>query len=65
MKVDVKDLKKAITWVETNTVADKITLYIGDNKLSIGTMDKYQSQVEIILYEDSSMLPKIKRTEVL
>lgn len=65
MKVDVKELKKALTWVDTNTNVDKISLYIGDNKLVITTMDKYQSQVEIILYEDSSMMAKIKRTEVL
>jgi len=65
MKVDVKELKKALAWVESNTTVDKVNLYIGDNKLVITTMDKYQSQVEIILYEDSSMMAKIKRTEVL
>lgn len=65
MKVDLKDLKKAIQWFEANTNADKIDFYMGDNKLTITSLDKYSSQVEIVLYEDSSMLPKIKKTEVL
>lgn len=65
MKVDMKDLKKALLWIEANTNADKIKIYIGDNKMSITTMDKYDAQVEIILYEDSSMMPKIKKAEFL
>lgn len=65
MKIHLKDLKRAIEWFETNTNADKITLYAGDNKLSMTVLDKYSAQVEILLYEDSSMLPKIKKTDVL
>lgn len=65
MKIDIRDVKKAVQWVEGNTNADIVDFYIGDNKLVITTMDKYQAQVEIIIYENSSMLTKIKKTEVL
>ena len=65
MKLDARDLKKAIQWVEANTNADIVDFYIGDNKAVITTIDKYSTQVEIILYENSSMLAKIKKTEVL
>jgi hypothetical protein len=65
MKIDVKDLKKALQWIEENTHAEKVSLYMGDNKLTITTMDKYEAQVEIILYENSSMMPKIKKTDLL
>lgn len=65
MKFDLKDLKKAVSWVEANTNSDKIDIYITDNKLIIATADKYQAQVEIILYEGASMMPKIKKTDLL
>lgn len=65
MKIDVKDLKKAVAWVEANTNADKVDLYIGDNKLIITTSDKYEAQVEIVIYEGASMMPKIKKTDLL
>lgn len=65
MKIDIRDVKKAVQWVESNTKTDIVDFYIGDNKLVITTIDKYSTQVEIILYENSSMLAKIKKTEVL
>lgn len=65
MKVDIKDVKKALNWLESNTNADIVDFYIGDNKLAITTIDKYQAQVEIVIYENSSMMPKIKKTDIL
>lgn len=65
MKLDIRDIKKAVQWVEANTNADIVDFYIGDNKLVITTADKYQAQVEIIVFENSSMMAKIKKTEVL
>lgn len=65
MKVDVKDIKKALNWIESNTNVESVNLYIGDNKLVISTMDKYSAQVEIVLFEGSSMMPKIKKTDLL
>ena len=65
MKVDIKDVKKALNWLESNTNADIVDFYIGDNKLAITTIDKYQAQVEIVIYENSSMMPNIKKTDIL
>lgn len=65
MKFDVKDLKKAIQWIESNTYAESVNLYMGDNKLTVSTLDKYEAQVEIVLYENGSMMPKIKKTDLL
>lgn len=65
MKIDLKDIKKAIAWVDANTNADKVDFYLGDSKLVITTLDKYQAHVEIVLYEDSTMMPKIKKTDIL
>lgn len=65
MKLDMKELKKAINWIEINTNQDKVDFYIGDGKLIITTLDKYSSQVEIILFEETSMMAKIKKTEIL
>jgi hypothetical protein len=65
MKIDLKDLKKAVQWIESNTNADKVQVYIGDNKLNISTMDKFGAQVEIIIFDEASMMPKIKKTDLL
>ena len=61
-------LEKAIKWVEGNTNATAVKLHIINDttsKLYIDCDDKYGSSIEIVLYEDGTMLPKIKRTEVL
>lgn len=66
VKIDLKELKKAIQWVEVNTNDISINLFTGDgNKLVITCFDKGGSEVEITLFTDSQMLPKIKKTEVL
>jgi hypothetical protein len=65
MKIDIKDLKKALQWLEANTHSESVNLYMGDNKLTVSTLDKYEAQVEIVLYENGSMMPKIKKTDLL
>lgn len=68
MKVSIDELKKAVKWVEANSNATAIKVHIindSTSKLYIDCDDKYGSSIEIVLYEDGTMLPKIKRTEVL
>lgn len=65
MKIDLKDLKKAIAWIEANTKAETINFYSLDGKLYLSTFDKYQADVQITIYEGSTMMPKITKTEVL
>lgn len=65
MKIDLKDIEKAMTWIKTNANSDQAVFEIIDNKLIISAMDKYQSSVEIIIYESGTMMPKIKKTDML
>jgi len=68
MRVDLDQLKKAITWIEANSNDVVLNVFIENDstsKLHLTCSDKYASSVEIILYADGTMLPKIKRTEVL
>jgi len=66
MKISLEELKRAVAWIEANSrdIQVRLETYEG-NKLHLKCMDKYESEVEITLFENSSMLPKIKKTEVL
>jgi len=67
VKVDIKDLKKAIAWFEANTKAETIALhnYGHSDKLFIETFDKYDASVQITIFESGTMMPKITKTEIL
>jgi hypothetical protein len=66
LKIDLTQLKKAIQWIEANTNEVAVQIYTGDsNKLILRSIDRLGSEVEITLYNDSTMLPKIKKTEIL
>ncbi len=66
LKIDLAQLKKAVQWIEGNTNEITIQIYSGDmSKLLLKTTDRLGNEVEITLYSDSQMLPKIKKTEVL
>lgn len=67
MKIDIKDLKKALDWIEANTKAEYVYLhnYGANNKLFIETFDKYEASIQITIFEQGTMMPKITKTEVL
>ena len=70
MRIDIKDLKKAVTWLETYTKEDIVTLVVttsssGGTVLYIDATDKYSTMVEICIYEAGTLLPKIKKTDNL
>lgn len=71
MKIDLKELKAAILWFEGNTNSTYVSIYQYEGKnFSLRSFDRYDSEVEISLFPMSSdgqasMLPKIKKTEVL
>lgn len=70
MRINISDLKKAIKWVEEHTKEEIINVYIvsgfsGSNILSLDCKDKYTKEVEIEIYEAGTLLPKIKKTEIL
>ena len=66
IKVEFKDLKKALGWVEANTNSNYLSVAIDMETLVIRTFDKFETQVEIVIYSDkAAMQPKITRTEIL
>jgi hypothetical protein len=67
VKVDIKDLKKAIAWFEANTKADTLTIYNygTTDKIFLETFDKYEASVQITIFESGTMMPKITKTEIL
>jgi len=67
VKIDIKDLKKAIDWFEANTKSDTLTLhnYGSSDKIFLETFDKYEASVQITIFESGTMMPKITKTEIL
>ena len=66
MRVDINELKKAVQWMETNSRDLKVNIFVYDsNKFTLSCMDKFDNEVEITLFSDGQMLPKIKKTEIL
>lgn len=67
MKIAIKDLKKALEWIEKNSLDTEVKLEMAhDNRnLSIKCQDKYESMVDITLYNESTSHPKIKKEDRL
>lgn len=66
MKVSIRDIKKAISWVEANTNSEMVLVSLEGAKMLIKTSDKYDKIVEIVIYDEStSMLPTITSTDKL
>ena len=64
MKISISDLKKALDWIQQNSNDTHINI-LTIEQFTISCKDKYQAQVEITLFEDSMMLPKIKKEDNL
>lgn len=64
MKISIADLKKAIKKIEEIS-SDSHVQMLMVHQLTIGFKDRYQAQVEITLFNDSNMLPKIRKDELL
>jgi len=66
MKISLEELKKAIGWIEANSRDSHIQILTGDSsKLVLKCADRLDTEVEITLFNDQTMLPKIKKTEIL
>ena len=66
MKISIADLKKAITWVEVNSKDTHVNVTLGQQEgLVLQCQDKYDSHVEIKLFENSNMMPKIRKEDIL
>lgn len=64
MKIAIVDLKKAIKWLETNSNDTHVEIKFIDNML-IQCCDKYLSSIEITLFSESNLLPKIRKEDLL
>jgi hypothetical protein len=65
MKLKLDELKKAISWFEANTDTLYISLQEVNRSAELKAIDKAGAEVVIILFDDGTMMPKIKKTEVL
>lgn len=64
MKISLADLKKAIKKIDEISNDTHINVKWVDNMI-LQFKDKYESQTEITIYEDSRMLPKIRKESLL
>lgn len=66
MKISVADLRKALKWIEANSNDTHVNIEAYSMpRLLFYLKDKYEKQVEITLFADSNMMPKIKKEEIL
>lgn len=62
MKLKLAEIKKALAWIEANSQDSIINLEIDDNResfLKIKCQDRLGTFVEIKVFGDGNMLPKI------
>lgn len=67
MKIKLEDLKKAVQWIEANSrdVQVKIEKDVNDRNMIIKCTDKYDVSVEIKLFNEGSMGPRILKEDNL
>lgn len=65
MKIALKDLKKAVAWIEGNTNAEWVHIEDHTSKLNINSVDRAGAVIEIEIYADSNLMPKIRKTDIL
>lgn len=65
MKISVADLKKAIQWIEANTNESHVRIDVLGPVFTIYAKDKYEQSVDIKLFDDNTMLPKIRKETIL
>lgn len=64
MRIKLSDLKKAVLEAEAKGKDEMINIKI-DSQVYISFEDRYNSQIEIKLFENGNMLPKIRKEDVL
>jgi hypothetical protein len=65
LKVRLSELKKALSWIEANTNVEYITANTDEREMTLKSFDKSDSEIIITIFSDGTMLPKIRKTEVL
>lgn len=67
MKLKIEDLKKALQWIEANSRDVYVTIEKchQDRNLILKCQDKYEVQVEIKLFNEGNMGPRITKEDAL
>lgn len=66
MKLEIKDIDKALNWIKSNTNAVTVQIDILGDKMYIKTVDKYEKFIEIVVHDsDTAMMPLITSTDRL
>lgn len=65
MKIELKDLKKAVKWFDENTNTSFLSIQILSNYIELSALDKQGAEVRIMVYQDSTMMTKIQKTDIL
>lgn len=66
VKVSLKDLEKALKFLQTNSADQSVRLSLEAGKVSLCVYDRLQNGIEIVLYaEELCISPKVSRTETL
>ena len=67
MKIKLEDLKKAVAWIEANTreVIIRFEMHQDGRNLAIKCTDKYDVAVEIKLFNEGTMGPRITKEDAL
>lgn len=67
MKIAVEDLEKTLKWVKANSMDVFLGLELDHSgrNIVLKCQDKYQSHVEITLFSESNMKPKIRKEDIL
>jgi hypothetical protein len=66
VKIKLEDLKKAVQWMEANS--KDIVIHVSENSdryLVLKCQDRYDVQVEIKLFNDGTMGPRITKEDSL
>jgi hypothetical protein len=67
VKIDLKELKKAVQWIESNTNEVQVDLQMDmdGRNLNLKVVDKLGVEVTIKLFNDSSMKARIRKEDIL
>lgn len=66
MKIKLEDLKKAVQWAEANSRDVMIVVKANDDRyLTLSCADRYDVSVEIKVFSEGSMGPRITKEEAL
>lgn len=67
MKIDLKELRKALNWIESNTMEVTVDFQNDPDgrNLNLKVTDKLGVEVTIKLFNDASMKARIRKEEIL